>query len=361
MKVVIFLFVFLSVIFILSFVGADSVSMNPAGDNVIIGPNPYIQPIGPGGFACMPLTCSGIGANCGTWMDGCGGIIDCGTCGPGYYCDNGICTANVTVPVTPPSGGGIITPPSNVTVVKEIVIVPREINLKMSINTNKKEVIRITNNGNTTKTFSISQTNLTGKILISNDSLTIAPGETKNLEVIFVASEIGIFKGEILIGENKILVNLDIKEKIILFDSNILVLNRGYKVSQGGKLKTKVTLIPMGDKERMDVQLNYVIKDYDGKIYLTHSETVLVEDRMDLYRNFDTGNIPLGKYIIGLELVYPGGKAPSSAHFEIVKTTAEGFLGFVMFTLIVAMLIVSIVIVILSIRIKKRKITTELI
>lgn len=343
-------------IFILAFVSADKVSVNPVGEDVIIGPNPYITPIGSGGFACIPFTCSIIGAECDVWSDGCGGIIDCGTCGSGYYCNNGICTANITVPpVTPPAPGG-----GNVTIVKEIVIVPREINLKMSVNTIKKEIIKITNNGNITKKLSISQTNLTGKILISNDSLTIAPGETKNLEVIFVASEIGIFKGEIIIGEEKVLVNLDIREKIILFDSNIMVLNRDYKVSQGGKLKTKVTLIPMGDKERLDVQLNYVIKDYNEKIYFTYSETLLAEDKVEIYRDFGTADIPLGKYIIGLELIYPGGKALSSAHFEIVKTTAESFLGLVMFTLIIAMIIVSIIIVILSIRIKRRKIIADL-
>ena len=36
-------------------------------------------------------------------------------------------------------------------------------------------------------------------------------------------------------------------------------------------------------------------------------------------RNFDTGQLPLDKYIVGLELVYPGGVAPSSAHFEVVE------------------------------------------
>jgi len=352
------IFLFLFVFFILSFVSADSISVTPLGNDITFTPNPYVGTGGTSPFACIPISCSSTGANCNIWGDGCGGIIDCGTCSSGYSCVSGICTAEGVV--TLPSGGeeeegGGGRHVTNITI-QEITIIPREINLKMAVNTSSRQIISIMNNKNTTQTFSVSQENLANRIILGNDSITVKPGETKNLEVIFVASEeTGVFTGKINIGKYSVLVNLDIKTKLLLFDSNILVLNRGYLVSQGGKLRTKVTLVPMGDKERLDVQLNYFIKDAKGEIYLTHSETVLAEDRMSLYRNFDTGSLDIGKYIIYLELVYPDGVAPSSAQFEIVKTTAESFLGFVMFTLIVAMIIVSIVIVALTIKIKIRK------
>jgi hypothetical protein len=110
----------------------------------------------------------------------------------------------------------------------------------------------------------------------------------------------------------------------------------------------------MGDEERLDVTLNYVIKNYGGKIYLTQSETVLVEKKMNFRKNFGVGSLPLGKYIVGLELVYPGGVAPSSAHFEIVGKTATGFLGSLIFFLMIAILILAILIILLIIR-RKRK------
>lgn len=37
--------------------------------------------------ACCPTTCELIGVNCGFWDDGCGGAIDCGTCGPNSLCN----------------------------------------------------------------------------------------------------------------------------------------------------------------------------------------------------------------------------------------------------------------------------------
>ena len=42
---------------------------------------------------CFRNTCSGLGYNCGSWDDGCGGPnLTCGTCGTNYECYSGICT-----------------------------------------------------------------------------------------------------------------------------------------------------------------------------------------------------------------------------------------------------------------------------
>jgi hypothetical protein len=81
---------------------------------------------------------------------------------------------------------------------------------------------------------------------------------------------------------------------------------------------------------------------------------VLVEKKINFRKNFGTGSLPLGKYIVGLELVYPGGVAPSSAHFEVVEKTGSDFLGALILILIFLILVIAIVIVILIIR-RKRK------
>lgn len=325
-------------------ISADIVSVNSGG-------NPELC-INPGGnmedcFFCFPKTCSQLGYDCDSWSDWCGGTINCGTCASGYTCSTGVCTA---VPVTPSGPGGGVGAP-----VENIVIVPREINLKMAVNTNKKEIIKITNKGSSSKKLSIRQKGLDKMVILGDTSITIAPDETKELEVIFVASDqVGIYTGKIIIGGYAVLVTLNVKTKLLLFDSNIVVLNMNYQVSQGDELRTKVELIPMGDEERLDVTLNYVIKDYEGKIYLTQSETVLVEKKINFKRNFKTGMLPLGDYIVGLELVYPGGTAPSSAHFEVVKKSPEDILGIILFFLMVLILIVAILIVIILI-LKRRK------
>lgn len=44
---------------------------------------------GPG--SCCPVTCAQHGAECGVVGDGCGGVLDCGTCPAGKACDAGLC------------------------------------------------------------------------------------------------------------------------------------------------------------------------------------------------------------------------------------------------------------------------------
>lgn len=44
------------------------------------------------GSCCTLNTCPGLGKQCGTWSNGCGGNMDCGGCGPGLACNsNGQC------------------------------------------------------------------------------------------------------------------------------------------------------------------------------------------------------------------------------------------------------------------------------
>jgi len=42
-----------------------------------------------GGVACTPLTCASLGYNCGQASDGCGGLLSCGTCTNPQYCGGG--------------------------------------------------------------------------------------------------------------------------------------------------------------------------------------------------------------------------------------------------------------------------------
>ncbi len=332
--------IFILIILVFPFMSADVISLNSGGsDDIIINSGANIE----GFFSCTPDTCVSLGYNCDSWSDGCGGTLDCSTCASGYTCTAGICVAEG---VTPGNGGGAPVADINVT--------PTEISLTMAIDTAVDRIIKITNLETSTLTVYIFQYGLDNMVILGETSLQLAPGETKNLNVRFVApGEAGNYVGKIIIGNKQVLVSLNIKTKLLLFDSNIIVLNKDYKVAQGGKLRTQVTLIPMGDEDRLDVTLNYEIKDYDGNIYLTQSETLLVERQMNFKRDFGTGMLPLGQYIVGLELVYPNGVAPSSAHFDVVERVPIDF-GNLVFYLIIAILAISILIVI-SLIIRKRK------
>jgi len=258
-------------------------------------------------------------------------------------------TVNYDSGDTSPGGGS----PSltTTTTLPDISVSPSTINLDVGLYTTKVAFILVTNEGDDILNLSITENNLGKRVILPSDYEVVVPGETKALEFIFVGlNDTGVYTGTISIGGKAIPVSLNIKELNLLFDSNIVVLNKAYIVRQGDKLKTSVELIPMGDPARLDVTLNYAIKDYEDNIYLTRSETVLVEDRMKFNRDFDTGILPVGKYVVALELIYPNGVAPSSAHFEIIEWIPTTFFGRLVFYIVNAILIILIVIISIIIR-----------
>lgn len=44
---------------------------------------------------CLPETCEGLGKSCGEWPDGCGGVLDCGSCCVPATCDPRFPTCNI--------------------------------------------------------------------------------------------------------------------------------------------------------------------------------------------------------------------------------------------------------------------------
>jgi len=46
---------------------------------------------GKGDGGCKKLTCEGQGVECGAAGNGCGGLLDCGGCDPGFTCERGLC------------------------------------------------------------------------------------------------------------------------------------------------------------------------------------------------------------------------------------------------------------------------------
>ncbi len=327
--------IFILAIFSSPITSADVISLNSGGTgNFIVNPDQFIE-----GFFFGEAE----GPVCGNGVIQSGEECDDGNVVSGDGCSSTCRTEAVTPPVVPPGGtGGEITP-------SDLFVSPSEININLAINTNIQKTISVTNQGSTSVTVSVTRSGLDNMVILENSSLTIGVGETVEFTVIFVAlDEPGIYTGKILVGSEEVLVSLNVKTKLLLFDSNIVVLNEDYKVPQGDDLRTQITLIPLGDPERLDVTMKFTVRDYGNEIFLTKSETLLIEEQMELKRDFDTGNLPLGDYVIGLELIYPNGVAPSSAHFEVIEKEA-GIVGRIILFLLVLILLILIIIIILII------------
>lgn len=334
-------------------VSADIISLNSGGSNgLVINPDDYLE-----GFF------SGFGepeilSSCGN------GILEepYEECDDGNYESGDGCSATCQDEEEGGGGGGGGTVEPFIPGQPYIRIDPTEIRRAMLLNTNLEETVGITNLDEDSSTnFSVYSEDFDPDLIVNfwdedrnrwvdSFNLYLSAGEINELRIRFSApNNTGRYNGTLFIDGKNVSVYLNVQEKLLLFDSNIIVLNKDYLVPQGDKLRTSVTLIPIGDKERMDVTLNYVIKDYDGKVYLTRSETVLVDNQVNFKRNFDTGVLPLGQYIVGLELIYPNGVAPSSAHFEVILGGESTFFGRLVFFLVNSILIILILLIALII------------
>lgn len=337
------------------FVNADFMSINSGGDEeLVINPDTYIEGFFSGDVQVLSLCGNGTiespyeTCDDGNTISGDGCSSSC-VIESGYTCtgEPSVCTLISGEEGGGGGGGGA----GGIS----ITVIPTEIDINLAVNTNRERKIYITNTGTSAVSLTVSQQNLTNMVMFSETSFIVAPGEIKELTAIFVGlSRTGIFTGKIFIGGKIIYVSINVATKLLLFDSNIIVLNENYLVKQGDKLKTSVTLVPLGEIDRLDVVLNYVIKDYDGRVYLTRSETVLIENPVNFKRNFDTGILPPGKYVVGLELIYSNGVAPSSAHFEITKRGSTFFGRLVLFLINGVLIILIIIILIIIIRIIKQ-------
>lgn len=62
------------------------------GHVVECGSCPSGQPCKGNQCECTPVTCASVGATCGNLSDGCGKVLDCGACPPGLTCSQNACS-----------------------------------------------------------------------------------------------------------------------------------------------------------------------------------------------------------------------------------------------------------------------------
>jgi len=289
-----------------------------------------------------------------------------------YACGNGVCTSSESCSTCPsdcgacpvttttaPSGGGGGGGGAAVSV-PGISIDVSNINMDLVLNSNKERIIRVTNTGEVATVVNLGQIGLSGIAIIEGGGFTLAPGESRDVRILFIAlSETGIYTGKIFIAGKAILVSINMRSKQLLFDALVVVPDDEKLIKLGDRLDVQITLIPMGDDPRVDVTLNYLIKDFDGKIYVQESETILIEKQESFQKEFFTEGLPVGNYIVGLELVYPNGVATSSSHFEIVKEKPLfgpfSGLSTVLIFLIIGVVVLVVLIIMFMVRYKKRK------
>ena len=217
--------------------------------------------------------------------------------------------------------------------------------------------IEITNQESVDKEFNIKVQTLEDIISFEQTSVTLSPKEKKKLEFrIHAPKQTGIYTGKIVVSsgstKKEIFVIINVKTEKSLFDITLLIPRFMRTMSIGENLNVQVDLLQMGIREKMDVTLNYVIKDFSGNIHLTESETIAVKDQKSINKEFHTEAFAPGDYVVGVELIYPDGVAVASSQFKIKEKLDIGTSQIVMISLI---LIVVFVFVLIGFAIRRYK------
>ncbi|MEK6898731.1 MAG: hypothetical protein AABW79_01405 [Nanoarchaeota archaeon] len=152
--------------------------------------------------------------------------------------------------------------------------------------------------------------------------MTFQPGQER-----LVAFEIapvfnGLLTGKIIFSYNgesvlEVPVVLNVRSENFLFDTTIALSDFDRQVTAGQRLIAQVDLKEVSQGDKVDIIATYYVKDYSGNVYFEDSETFFVLGEKSYTKEIITDNLPPGKYIFGLEIVYPGAFATSSAYFEV--------------------------------------------
>ena len=265
-----------------------------------------------------------------------------------------------TAPTTPvtsvsPGGGGSSGGSSITSTAIKFDLSKTTYETTISLGYTEHNTIQITNNEKNKKTFAISKSNMDGILFLDKTSIELNSGETGEIAFTITSpAEIGIYTGKILISSGvttkEILVVVNVKTDKSLFDVSVVIPALSKSITPGSNLKSQINMLQAGIKEKMDVTLTYIIKDFNGQIYFEDSETIMVYDQKSLEKEFATSDLPVGDYVLGIELIYPGGVAVASSQFKV----REGFMGFtrdqIVLVGIVLVLVVTLIITFLLIK-----------
>ncbi|MEK6854779.1 MAG: hypothetical protein AABX73_00995 [Nanoarchaeota archaeon] len=239
-----------------------------------------------------------------------------------------------------------------------ITSTPEGFEFNVIIDKKETKEITIKNNGKQNVFLSLSTENLEDIISFKQRAITIAAGQEQTIEFDVLVNKNSLYVGKILIksgntlvGENPVIIN--VKSGNFLFDSKISLSREDRTISLGENINAQIDLQQVGAKEKVDVVATYIIKDFSGNTYLEESETFFVLEEKSYIKELFTEDIPIGKYIAGLEITYPGAFAISSVQFKIIEKESVIVRKFSNNSIIIAVIIIVAIFLMLVIAITR--------
>lgn len=214
-------------------------------------------------------------------------------------------------------GGGIVPTPRN------FKVSPTELNIILFSGRKETYEIEIENLEDRNVTFNIDISGISQYISLGETKVVVGGNGKLKIPLVVSAPESGIYAGRIIISsgitKKEVFVILNVRSSDALFDVSLTISN-AYKIfGLGQNLKTFISLLQVGEAEQVDVTVTYLIKDFEGVVLFTETETFSVYKSKSFVKEFPSSTLPSGEYIAGIDVQYPEGFATSSSHFSVVE------------------------------------------
>ncbi len=158
---------------------------------------------------------------------------------------------------------------------------------------------------------------------------TLNPNEEKIMKIVFKAAENqkpDIYTGKILLKgpsiEKEVNALIEVDSAEPLFDVDIEVLPDSKKIFPGEELSLEANLFNVRGFGRVDVVVEYSIKDFNGNVLATEHETLAVETQAKFVRRILVpSDLRPGTYAVFAKVIYADSIGISSDLFEVKAKT----------------------------------------
>lgn len=225
----------------------------------------------------------------------------------------------------------------------------------------KSEEIIITNLRNSIRSIDLEISGIKDFIKLSEESFGLKPGESKTISLRFFSDENTIpnlYQGKLIVksgsAEKEILIAIDVESIEPLFDVTLEIPDAFLKVVPGEEVIANIKLFEVQQVGKVDVKLEYSIKDQDSNLIISDAETIAVDRQANFVKSL---KIPLetkeGDYLFYVKLTYNGEVASASEWFNVVKKSA--LKSEKLFNIVISILLIIILAVIITNFYKIRK------
>ncbi len=201
--------------------------------------------------------------------------------------------------------------------------------LKVGIIENSSSANSVNIKSNSFNHFLIRLNQLEGIANLSESEFNLEANQEHSFKINFnpMGKKPGVYLGELIISTDfeikKIPIILEIQSEDVLFDSNVNLFLSKEGVISLKDLDTEISIFDLSNIGRSSVNVDYFIKDFDGKTILMESEDLVVESRLDYTKRFDIQeDIELGSYVLGVLVTYHDSVGVSSVLFRVNEAKA---------------------------------------